>query len=132
MPVKTDEVTRLKVVELFKAGKSYKDVTKETGLTKPVVWKIKKEAGLPIKPRNVKKTESTQAISQVGGTGTVRPASGDGVMQFQPVVREPAKKVKAEVVQPGEKVHIQCDKCGVILQGDPGDEMPETCPECGE
>jgi rubrerythrin len=39
--------------------------------------------------------------------------------------------VKAVVVEKGEKVHIQCDQCGTVLEGDAGDAPPEVCPECG-
>jgi hypothetical protein len=138
---KTDEQTRNMVVELLKEGNTYREISEATvseanpkGLSKPTVWSIKKEAGLPMKAKNVKKEQpvstgqSSQPAKSSGySSPTVRTASGDGVSEFQPEV----KKVKAVPVEKGERITIQCDHCGVLLEGEPGDEMPEVCPECG-
>jgi len=121
MPVKTDEKLRIQAVEMKKAGKSWGEIQKTTGIARPILGKIFKEAGLTRKGGLSEYREKKAAQ-----------ATGDGLSEFQPPAKQPAQRVKPTLVEKGEKVYLRCDHCGVVLEGEPGDQPPDTCPECGQ
>jgi hypothetical protein len=136
MPVKTDEKTRNLIVNLRREGKSYNEIQRTVNVSGPTVAGVLKEAGMtqakkPPSPKVAGQSSPQTKPSSYTSTQsqTMRQGTGNGVDDLQPPPGP--KRVKPEVVGEDEVVEIQCDHCGVILHGKPGDPMPETCPECG-
>lgn len=140
MPKKTDEATREKVLELLKAGKSYSLVGKETGLSRPVIWGIKKEAGL-VNSTHQKPDHSSENQSKSGRNG-----SGNGLNEMQPppLQRTQTQQRQEQPQSPNdqreernvrikpERLYLECEHCGTGFYADKPEDAPEVCPECGK
>ena len=135
MPKKTSEEIREKVVALRKGGATYTQieaqiVSPETGqkLARPTLIKILKEAGLT-KAANAAAITPPPSSVKTPSENQSKPvptySSSDGVADFMP-------KQTVKVTTPKKKVEFQCQECGTEFIGDDGDELPETCPECGQ
>lgn len=147
MPTKTDEAKREQVLSLLRAGKSYNQVERETGLSRPVVWKIKKEAGL-VNKQSQKRTVGAEPAStpEPSRSASLKQGSG-GLDEFQP---PPLKPKRAELAAHGqamdppnpqgvgkvkvkpERLYIECEHCKTGFYADSEDEVPDNCPECGK
>lgn len=113
MPEETSEETQRQIVELKKAGKSYSQIRKETGIKHDgTIAKVLKKAGLTRPP----------PVAVEASTG--------GLAAFQPPTPRFAKPAPA-AAQPAS---FQCSSCGDSFQLEPGEDLEaiEACPGCGE
>lgn len=132
MPKKTPEQVREKVVALYKEGRTYTEMEKTSGLARPTIIRIVKEAGLTGRRKlgvhaNVEKV--TPPPSSVGSPSVNQslPVLESGVHEFMPEKKAAPRRNVAD-----EAGEFECDNCGAEFTFDAGDELPDACPECGQ
>lgn len=137
MPHATPQAKQTQVVDLYREGKTYREITAATGVQGPVIADIVKKSGLPKRKGAAKSTTAatpaaTQAATGATSTATAA-ASGPTVVasdlsEFQP----PAPPAPRKPAQTDVGSAVQCANCRAFFSLDPGEDPATTpCPRCG-
>lgn len=125
MPAATPQATQNKVVDLYKAGKTYSEIEKATGCRGYTISAIVKKAGL------TRKSVAAPASSPAQPPATAPPAAS------QPISSTPSAQALADLQPPAPPVAkktqaYRCDACSGIFALDDGESIDSvTCPHCG-
>lgn len=129
MPVATPQATQNKVVELYKAGKTYSQIQQETGVKGPIIAKIVDKAGVP-KRKSAAAPASTPAAAPAPATPAASPPpsstvpSSQALADLQPPPPPAPKKNQSQT--------YRCDACSGVFTLDPGESIETVlCPHCG-
>lgn len=129
MSVKTVETSREKAVQLRKEGKTYTQIEKATGLSRPTVAKILKEAGLTGQKAAPQESMKQPAVSV--GSSAIPISNGDGLTEFQPPPKKEHATVNTKKNEEPKGGRVYCGNCGTGFDYTDESEVPDKCPECG-
>lgn len=136
MPQATPQKTQDRVVQLYKEGKTYAQIEKETGCRGYLISKIVDKSGLP-------KRKSSGARSTTAATPASTPAPAGLTSTATPAAAAPTAAADLSEFQPppppaprktAPEVRAQCDNpaCRTIFILDAGETIETVkCPRCG-
>lgn len=124
MPAATPQATQNKVVELYKAGKTYSQIEKETGVKGPVIADIVKKSGVP-KRKSAAAPASTPVPPPAPATPASPPATSSTSAEQALASMQPPAPPKPKKASP----IYRADCCGAQFRLD-ADETLESVTVC--